>query len=200
MRSVPGEEIAIGNGPVTVVAEDDLGGRATGQLTLGSSNGDQKTDGLLTLDGPLNGVPGHAPIPFEAEWRSATIRTLGIEIETEEGVAEPSAVDFQGQEVTLESCLAQAGLEVREVGEESRIPANPMGWGISELHTLMTDFAAGELGERALGAAPAAARALGPEGPAGHHVRRDRGPAHGREWRSSPRRSARSPASTTIAS
>lgn len=148
VRSVPGEEIAIGNGPVTVVAEDDLGGRATGQLTLGSSNGDQTTDGLLTLDGPLNGVPGHAPIPFEAEWRSATIRTLGIEIETEEGVAEPSAVDFQGQEVTLESCLTEAGLEVREVGEESRIPANPMGWGISELHTLMTDFAAGELNER----------------------------------------------------
>jgi hypothetical protein len=147
-RSVPGEEIVIGGGPVAVVAEDDLGGRAAGELTLTSSNGADAADGLLTLDGPLNGVPGHAPIPFEAEWRSTTIRTLGIEIETEESVADPSAVDFQGHEVTLESCLTGAGLEVREVGEESRIPANPRGWGISELHTLMTDFAAGELGER----------------------------------------------------
>jgi hypothetical protein len=148
LRSVPGEDVAIGIAPVAVVAEDDLGGRATGELTLGSANGDETASGVLTLDGPLNGVPGHAPIPFEARWRSATIRTLGIEIETEEGVADPSAVDFQGREVTLQSCLAEAGLEVREVGEESRIPANPRGWGISELHTLMRDFAAAELGER----------------------------------------------------
>jgi hypothetical protein len=148
LRSAPGDRVTLEQGTWTVIAEDDLGGHVTGRLTLVSSNGDQAATAVLLLDGPLNGLPGRAPINFEAEWKTDAIRSLGVEIETEEGVADPVGFDFQGREVSIESCLADAGFEVREAGEKSPIPAHPSGWGLSELHTLMQDFAAAELGER----------------------------------------------------
>ncbi|MGH2985261.1 MAG: acetyltransferase [Solirubrobacterales bacterium] len=148
LRSAPGERVSLEQGTWTVIAEDDLGANATGRLTLVSSNGDQAANAVLFLDGPLNGLPGRAQISFEAEWKAEAIRSLGVEIETEEGVADPVDFDFQGREVSIQSCLVDAGFEVREAGEKSPIPAHPQGWGLSELHTLMQDFAAAELGER----------------------------------------------------
>jgi hypothetical protein len=148
LRSAPGERVSVEQGTWTVIAEDDLGAQATGRLTLVSTNGDQAATAALFLDGPLNGLPGRAQISFEAEWKTDAIRTLGVEIETEEGVADPVGFDFQGREVSIQSCLTDAGFEVKEAGEKSPIPAHPRGWGLSELHTLMQDFAAAELGER----------------------------------------------------
>jgi hypothetical protein len=148
IRSSPGERVVLEDGAWTVIAEDDLGGHATGRLSLASTNGDRAASAVLVLDGPLNGLPGRAEIAFEAEWETEAVRSLGVEIETEEGVADPVAFDFQGRQVSIQSCLTDAGFEVKEAGEESPIPANPRGWGISELHTLMQDFAAAELGER----------------------------------------------------
>jgi hypothetical protein len=148
LRSAPGERVSLEQGTWTVIAEDDLGATATGRLTIVSSNGDQAATAVLFLDGPLNGLPGRAQINFEAEWKTDAIRTLGVEIESEEGVDDPVDFDFQGREVSIESCLVDAGFEVREAGEKSPIPVNPRGWGLSELHTLMQDFAAAELGER----------------------------------------------------
>lgn len=148
LRSAPGERVSAEQGTWTVIAEDDLGAHATGRLTLVSTNGDQAATAALFLDGPLNGLPGRAQISFAAEWKTDAIRTLGVEIETEEGVADPVGFDFQGREVSIQSCLVDAGFEVKEAGEKSPIPAHPRGWGLSELHTLMQDFAAAELGER----------------------------------------------------
>ena len=148
LRSAPGERVSAEQGTWTVIAEDDLGAHATGRLTLVSTNGDQAATAALFLDGPLNGLPGRAQISFEAEWKTDAIRTLGVEIETEEGVDDPVGFDFQGREVSIQSCLVDAGFEVKEAGEKSPIPAHPGGWGLSELHTLMQDFAAAELGER----------------------------------------------------
>ena len=147
IRSAPGEPLSLGEGAITVIGEDELGGAATGKLSL-TADGDRAARGQLLLDGPLNGLPRNEQIGFEAEWSAAAMRSVGIEIETEEGVDAPAPVEFQGRPVSLESCLTEAGFEVGEVGAPSRIPSNPRGWGISELHTLMQDFAAASLEER----------------------------------------------------
>ena len=127
IRSAPGETVSLEEGAWTVIAEDDLGGHATGRLTLTSANGDGAASAVLVLDGPLNGLPGRAEIGFRAEWMGETIRSLGIEIETEEGVTDPVDFDFKGRRVSIQSCLTDAGFEIKEAGEKSPIPAKPRG-------------------------------------------------------------------------
>lgn len=150
LRSAPGAGLAPGAGAWAVIAEDDLGGTATGRLSLGSPDGaEERLDAVLWLDAPLNGLPSRREIAFAAERVADAVRSLGVELETEEGVAPPAPVQLDGREVTLESCLADAGIAVHEAGEASAIPRNEGGWGISELHTLMQDFAQASLAERA---------------------------------------------------
>jgi len=149
LRSVPGEVPRAGQ-PLTVVAEDDLGGAVTGRLSVSASNGAAgRLGALLALDGPLNGVPGQRELSFAVQRVSDSARLIGIELETEEGVDPPAAVEFDGRQVTLESCLERAGFEVKAVGAPSTIPPPGGGWEISALHTLMADFAGASLAKRA---------------------------------------------------
>lgn len=149
VRTAPGTTFARGDHGSLVVAEDDLGGATTGHLTVSSPNGTGETANVvLELDQPLNGLPARTPIAFSVTWASATLRSLGIEIETEQGVAREAPVTFDGRRETLETCLTAAGFEVHKAGADSQIPRSHHGWEMSELHTLMQDFAQQSLTER----------------------------------------------------
>lgn len=151
VRGAPGSGIAAAPGPWPAIAEDDLGGRTTGRIQVAPTNG--ATDSLhvaIVLDAPLNGLPARTEIVADASRQRTTLRSLSIEIETEEGVAAPVAYDFGGAEVTIDSCLEETGFEVGRTGVESTIPAAPAGgWDIAQLHTLMQDYAQASLSERA---------------------------------------------------
>ncbi len=146
LRSVPSDVV----GPATVIAEDDLGGATTGVLSIGSENGaGGELTATLILNGPLNGLPGRSQMSFAVDRASDALRSLGIEIEAEDGVEAAAGVEFEGRRVTLQSCLEDAGFAIEASGESSKIPSTQTGWAISELHTLMADFAAASLSERA---------------------------------------------------
>jgi hypothetical protein len=147
VRSAPGKGIGAAPGPWPMIAEDDIGGHTTGRLHLTSSNGSEDAlRAVLVLDAPLNGLPARTEIAVDASHQDTTLRSLKIEVETEEGVAAPVAYG----EVTIESCLEAAGFEVGPAGAESTILAAPDGgWEVAQLHTLMQDFAQASLSARA---------------------------------------------------
>jgi hypothetical protein len=151
VRSAPGTAIGASSGPWPVIAEDDVGGLTTGRLQVAPSNGSQDVlHAGLTLEAPLNGLPARTEIAVEVRRQETTLRSLKIEIETEENVAPPAPYTFEGSEVTIDSCLEDAGFEVGRTGVESTILAAPEGgWDIAQLHTLMQDFAQASLSERA---------------------------------------------------
>jgi hypothetical protein len=147
LRTAPGASLTAG-AAWPIVAQDGLGATATGRITATAGAGDTATV-LLRLDGPLNGVPGNRDIAFQASRADDFLREMGIEIETEDGIAPPAPFDFGGREVTIENCLADAGFEVSFPGQTNRIPAKPGGWDPAQLHTLMADFAQSSLEEKA---------------------------------------------------
>jgi hypothetical protein len=148
VRSAPSTP-PIADGSWVVIAEDDLGGHTTGRLSVSPHEGSSdRLDVAIVLDSPLNGLPADAEISVIAERRADAVRSLGVELEVEEGVDWPVQVEFRDRQVTLESCLHEAGFAATRAGTESRIPRGASGWGLSELHTLMQDFAAASLTER----------------------------------------------------
>jgi hypothetical protein len=151
VRSAPGTSVSGAPGPWPVIAEDDIGGHTTGHLQATSGNGvEGALHAVLVLDAPLNGLPARTEIAVETTHQPTALRSLSIEIESEQGVAAPVAYDFRGREVTIDSCLEDAGFGVGRTGVASTIPPAPAGgWDISQLHTLMQDFAQASLAARA---------------------------------------------------
>ena len=143
VRTAPGRAIDLSAGEWVVVGQDEHGGRAEGRLALRAQ--DSKAVATLLLENALHGLPVRTDIVFVAERRSDALRTLGIELEREQGVDGPPSFEFQGREVTLETSFADAGIEIVDVGQPSVIPNNPNRWGTSQLHTLMQDFAQASL-------------------------------------------------------
>lgn len=151
LRSAPGIGIGEMPGPWPAIAEDEIGGKTTGRVQATSVDGaEAKVHAVVVLDAPLNGLPAHTEIAVDATRQGSTLRSLKIEIETEQGISPPLAYDFKGTSVTIDSCLTEAGFEVGRTGAESTIPPAPAGgWEVSQLHTLMQDYAQASLSERA---------------------------------------------------
>lgn len=82
------------------------------------------------------------------------LRTLSLEVELEEGVVPPRAVVIEGESITAEACLRQAGFDLGEVGVSSVIPKPDGGsWNgadvLERLNTAMTGAAQASLSEEA---------------------------------------------------
>lgn len=149
-RSAPGTRFTAGDSGTPIIAEDDLGGGTAGRLTLSPTNGSaENVNASLQLDAPLNGLPAGTPIAFTVQWVSPALREIKVETETEEGVEPLSEADFQGRPMSIEAAFVNAGIELERGGREDRIPANPGGWDVAGLHTLMQDFGQESLEQRA---------------------------------------------------
>ena len=127
IRTAPGQQL--GAGAWTVIGEDDLGATTTGELTLSPLEG--TIDGisvLLVLGAALNGLPRRSEIVFAAQREGNVGRRLAIELEAEEGVEWPVEAQFGGKEVTIESCLLEAGFAVgRPAGRTGSRAQGPAG-------------------------------------------------------------------------
>ncbi|MDA0166815.1 hypothetical protein OM076_41525 [Solirubrobacter ginsenosidimutans] len=135
------------------IAEDDIGGTSIGRLSVSAMNSSaESVDAMIVLDGPLNGLPGGAPIVDTPTCVSTALRSIKVETESEDGVAPLSGADFRGRPMSIETSLLEAGIEVTRRGRPDRIPANPRGWDIAALHRLMQDFAQELCAPRALDA------------------------------------------------
>jgi hypothetical protein len=150
IRTTPGKHISKSQPSFLIIGEDKLGNMASGTLALGTqSNSDQYLSGTLFLESSLEGLPSRRDIHFSAEWESEYLRAVGIELEREINVTAPPEYDFNGTNVTVESSLRMAGIDVVEVGDRSIIPYKEDGWATVELHDLMENFAQAPLSKRA---------------------------------------------------
>jgi len=148
-RTAPGVRIQRSQKSWTLVGQDEHGGRTIGTLHLLCKDDENKLKGSLTFNKALHSLPVRAPIEFEATYTSDAMRTLGLEWEEEKGIAAPTYYVHNGRQITVETALKDAGLRVKYVGQRSEIPTNGDGWGTSQLHTLMQDFAQASLSKRA---------------------------------------------------
>ncbi len=146
LRSRPGLELTSASNPVPVVVSDVDGRQSQG--TLGLSGGDE-TSAVLTVDEQIKALPLAQPMTFIGRFAGSAMRTLGLELETEVGTELDVEWPFDGDTVTVDSCLADAGYEVTRVGRRSQIPAPATGeWDDSQLHGLMAQFAQEPLDRR----------------------------------------------------
>ena len=145
-RTRPGlavtEEASSGHLPI--VAQDNLGGHCQGRLSL--APGQPQDEGRITVTlffgQSLNGLSSGSPIVFQASWRRAAQRRLGLEIEVERRVKRLKRVKFGGAKYSIASVFAEAGIEIEKIGKRNRVrPAPPGGWGQAELYALMLDMA-----------------------------------------------------------
>jgi hypothetical protein len=82
----------------------------------------------LTYDKAVNGLPVGAAVSAEVRWAGVEFRTMGVEIETEEGVRPPDPVQWQGRPLAFRDCLRAAGFSVSDAGQPTGIPRQPTGW------------------------------------------------------------------------
>ncbi len=120
-------------------------GRAT--LAAGSSAGTVRL--TLKVDGAIDGLPANRDFEMTAEWQAPQMRQLGIELERETGTEAPPVFDFNGRAMSYRQAFQDAGFEVVDVGSQSAIPKEDGGWGTTQLHALMTDFAQASLSRAA---------------------------------------------------
>jgi len=117
-----------GTWPVTVV-EYPARNEQSGTLTI-KSLGDSplKVEVELTLADSLDGL--ESPFAIVATWTTATMRSLGIETELEQGIVPPPTYDDPNVgTVDMSSCLTKAGFEVSEIGLPSTILPTPRAGG-----------------------------------------------------------------------
>jgi hypothetical protein len=128
-RTDPGVTVTrpTGSWPATWQSTD--GSIISAQVTVDRVAGqaDAATVGL-TYDKSVNGLPVGAPVTVEVHWAGVEFRTLGVEIETEEGVRPPEPVQWQGKPLAFRDCLRAAGFSVSDAGQPTGIPRQDAGW------------------------------------------------------------------------
>ena len=130
--------------------ESAQGEVGTGSVALAGAPADP--DGAfatLRLDTRLNGLPPNVDLVVAARRVGDELRSLGLEIETEQGVQLPGAVPSGGVSMTITEALRRAGFSVHDAGVRSTVPPMAGGWNISTtltvLHDLMTTTAQASL-------------------------------------------------------
>lgn len=148
VRSHPGKRIRAGQHRFGVVGEDENGNSATGVMEITPVSETQATISLVLANG-LESLPVNVPCVLSATWQSASFRTIGLEVDQETGVAALPSVQHDGRTVTIQSCFADAGIEVVAVGDRDAIPRPGQGWDDAQLHGLMVRLADESLSQRA---------------------------------------------------
>lgn len=150
IRTLPGVPVLRDEERWDLIGADVDERECLGELTLHVHGDDPDIlQASLYLDEPLKGIPSHKEVVFGLEFKSSQLRSLGLEIEREDGIDPLPTIDFEGEEVTFANCFQRAGFDVHDVGERSLIPKSNSKWGMTQLHALMVDFAESDLSREA---------------------------------------------------
>ncbi len=150
VRTAPGTRVDAGDTIWPSIWQDSLGATTTGSLQITATA--QDADSMLAtfvVDQRINGLPPKANLIVAATRTGDEVRTVGVEMETEETVVLPGSVPFDGSTVDIRECLRRAGFSVHDAGTPTAIPLEPGGWNLSNtftiLHDLMTSTAQASL-------------------------------------------------------
>ncbi len=146
--AAPGAALRPGQALVAVAGQDEGGRTAGGTLELAVASATAASV-TLRFDGPLGVLPAGRPIVAAARWEREALRSVDIAVVREAGVAPlPVWSDPGGPAVSVESALAGAGVRAVLSDGPGEIPTPATGWDESQLHGLMTRFAAGDTARR----------------------------------------------------
>lgn len=144
----PGAVLRPGQALAAVVGQDEQGRTATGTLELAAAS-TTSAGVTLRLDTALGALVGGRPIVAAARWAREALRAVNITVVREAGVTPlPVWADPDGPPVSVESALARAGIAAVLGDGPGEIPTSATGWDESQLHGLMTRFAAGDTQRR----------------------------------------------------
>ena len=141
VRTAPGTRIDAGDSSWPAIWQDSLGATTTGTLQVSATA--QDAESLLAtfvVDERINGLPPHANLLVAATRVSEEVRTVGVEMETEETVVLPAAVPFQGSTVDIRESLRRAGFSVHDAGLPTQIPLQAGGWALSNTFSILNDL------------------------------------------------------------
>ncbi|MDJ0826516.1 MAG: hypothetical protein QNJ16_13520 [Rhodobacter sp.] len=145
-RTTPGRKI---NGseqrPYPAIFESREGEIVQGEFNVEPVAGNGALVVTFFVDGMLPGLPARTAFTLSAEWKTAAMRTLAVELEQETGTEPPPSYTFKGRTMTYRQAFADAGIEIVDAGETSRIPRESDGWGNTQLHALMMEWANADL-------------------------------------------------------
>jgi hypothetical protein len=128
-RTDPGVTVTQPTGTWDAAWQIGDGTVGTASVTIDPVAGDPATAALkLTYDKAVNGLPVGAPVAVDVVWQAAEFRTLGIEVETEEGVVAPQPVQWDNAPRNYQECLGRAGFAVTPAGQPTGIPRQADGW------------------------------------------------------------------------
>lgn len=140
LRSNPGAVVKAGQRRIAVIGQDDDGNQATGFVDI-IPHSDTQATVTVNLERGLNSLPVSVPVILTAAWQSPYFRTIGLEVDFEQGNEEMPTFLFENRNITIESCFGEAGLEIIPAGQRNTIPQKIQGWTDAELHALMSSFA-----------------------------------------------------------
>jgi hypothetical protein len=143
-RTRPGPRVDSANGTwaAEFSAEQAPTGSGTVPGTISLAPVDEMAGALrLTVQPDLDvaGLAAGRKAEFTVARRSAELRELGLETETEQGVEVPRPVDFDGAGIDEQECFRRAGFAVSVVGAATAIPRQAEPWDRSRLFTLLHD-------------------------------------------------------------
>ena len=140
VRTAPGIRVASSQGSWAALWRDSLGTTATGTLSLAAVPDRAETLTVtLRANQLLNGLPTGLDIVVVVDRAGEELRDLGLEIETEDGVAPPGAVTFHDAPMGIRDSLRRAGFAVHDAGAPSVLPRRPEGWDYSTVFTALHD-------------------------------------------------------------
>jgi hypothetical protein len=148
LRSSPGLTVKPGQRRIGVVGQDDDGNQTSGTIELLPLSETQATI-TINLERGINSLPVSTPLTMSATWQSRYFRTIGLEVDFEEGNDGLPKYELDEQQITVESCFGEAGLEIIAAGRRDLIPKKNQGWSDAELHGLMSSFANESLNRQA---------------------------------------------------
>lgn len=152
VRTLPDASVASSAGRWEAEWVSVQGNEATGHLALLSM---PESTSSLTIElycaEDLDSLPAGTTVTIEgAVWVGEELRTIGVETEVEEGVAELKPVQFKDAQIDFKECLRRAGFAVHDVGQRTSIPTREGGWNssdiFSELNQVMYSTAQTSLG------------------------------------------------------
>jgi hypothetical protein len=148
LRSSPGSLVKHGQRRIDVVGQDDNGNQTSGIIEILPLSETQATV-TINLERGISSLPVSTPLTMSATWQSRYFRTIGLEVDFEEGNGGLPKYELDEQQISVESCFGEAGLEIIAAGRRDLIPKKQQGWSDSELHGLMTSFANESLNRQA---------------------------------------------------
>lgn len=141
-RTAPGLDLDTDAQPFEAIYESKDGTVVMGDMEIAPMDAEGTVAVTLYVDGSVPGIPQRTDVVMTADWVSPHLRVLGIELEKETDTEDPPAYETDaGEIVTFASCMRDAGFELRDVGDQTRIPKEEGGWGTAQLHSLMYDWA-----------------------------------------------------------